>query len=74
MARQGIHSQLFDLASATSALIANRETPRLVRRKLRTLAKDLRKELPKAALREIEAARAGATIKASDYLRRAGDS
>lgn len=70
MRPHGIPHLLYALAVAASALISHKDTPNLLRRELRKLTKKLWRGLPKKARREITAAEAEATIKASDYLRR----
>lgn len=67
------YSQIYALALAVAAVIANPDTPRLLRRELRSFIKRLRRELPKDARRVIEAAEAVATIKTTRYLRRGPD-
>lgn len=63
------HSQIYALARAVAAIVANPDAPDLLRREMRKLVRKLRKKLPKDARREIGMAEAEATIKASGYLR-----
>lgn len=70
MLPRGIPHLLYNFAIAAAAIVAHKDTPNLVRREVRKLTKELRRKLPKKARREIEAAEAEATIKASDYFRR----
>lgn len=62
-------AHLFALAKTISNLIADETTPKPLRRLLVKLLRKLRRKLPATALREIEAAEAEATVKASRHLR-----
>ncbi len=74
MLHHGINSQLYNFALSAAAVIAHKDTPRLLRQKISDFIKDLRKELPDEAQAEIEAAEAKATIEAADHLRREEES
>lgn len=65
-----IHQLLFNFAVAAAALLAHRDTPRLIHEEINSLVRNLKAKLPAEALPEIEAAEAEAVIKAADYLRR----
>lgn len=65
-----IHTHLWTLAHTSAFLIACPDTPKQLRRGLMKLYRTIKKKLPPEARREIAAAEAEATIKASDYLRR----
>lgn len=69
MLPQGTHAHLPALASAINLLLADDQTPKQLRRLLLKFTRKLRKQLPPAALREVEAAEAEAVIQATDYLR-----
>jgi hypothetical protein len=62
-------SQLLELASIVSILLAHRLTPDRVRAILLNLTKELKEVLPNDTLKDIEAAEAKAVIRAIAYRR-----